>query len=96
MNTMTKSKWLNTEEYPFESHFFKTSVGKMHYVDEGQGEPIIFIHGNPAWSFEFRNLIKRKLSNILKLAKSKLEYSKNASLSLSAITIFLKSPQIIF
>ena len=30
----------------------------MHYVDEGSGEPIVFVHGNPAWSFEFRNVIK--------------------------------------
>ena len=30
----------------------------MHYVDEGSGEPIVFLHGNPAWSFEFRHLIK--------------------------------------
>lgn len=30
----------------------------MHYVDEGTGNPIVFIHGNPAWSFEFRHLIK--------------------------------------
>ena len=30
----------------------------MHYVDEGSGEPIVFVHGNPAWSFEFRKLIK--------------------------------------
>ena len=29
----------------------------MHYVDEGSGEPIVFVHGNPAWSFEFRHLI---------------------------------------
>jgi len=30
----------------------------MHYVDEGNGDPIVFVHGNPAWSFEFRNAIK--------------------------------------
>ena len=30
----------------------------MHFVDEGEGEPIVFVHGNPAWSFEFRHLIK--------------------------------------
>ncbi len=29
----------------------------MHYVDEGDGEPLVFVHGNPAWSFEFRHLI---------------------------------------
>lgn len=29
----------------------------MHYIDEGRGEPIVFVHGNPTWSFEFRHLI---------------------------------------
>ncbi len=29
----------------------------MHYVDEGSGSPIVFVHGNPTWSFEFRHLI---------------------------------------
>ena len=29
-----------------------------HYVDEGSGEPIIMIHGNPTWSFYYRNLIQ--------------------------------------
>ena len=55
---MTTPQWLDREEYPFESHYFKTSAGAMHYVDEGTGEPIVFVHGNPAWSFEFRKLIK--------------------------------------
>jgi len=26
----------------------------MHFIDEGEGEPIVFVHGNPSWSFEFR------------------------------------------
>lgn len=30
----------------------------MHFIDEGEGEPIVFVHGNPAWSFEFRHLVK--------------------------------------
>ncbi len=58
MKNTTKLDWLNEREYPFKSHFFSTSVGEMHYVDEGKGEPIVFVHGNPSWSFEFRNLIK--------------------------------------
>lgn len=45
--------------YPFASRFFVTASGhRMHFVDEGEGEPIVFVHGNPAWSFEFRHLIK--------------------------------------
>jgi len=51
---MTIPAWLDREEYPFEQHFFTTPAGNMHYVDEGSGEPVVFVNGNPAWSFEFR------------------------------------------
>jgi haloalkane dehalogenase len=50
--------WLNRDDYPFKSNFFQTDIGKIHYVDEGEGDPIVFFHGNPAWSYQFRNLIK--------------------------------------
>ena len=50
--------WISEEMFPFESNFVTTPNGHtMHYVDEGNGAPIVFIHGNPAWSFEFRHLI---------------------------------------
>ena len=50
--------WVSEEMFPFESNFVTTPNGHtMHYVDEGNGAPIVFIHGNPAWSFEFRHLI---------------------------------------
>lgn len=54
---MDKS-WINKEEYPFKENYFDLAVGKMHYVDEGNGKPIVFLHGNPGWSFEFRKQIK--------------------------------------
>jgi haloalkane dehalogenase len=50
--------WLDRKDYPFESNYFELPMGKMHYVDKGQGLPIVFVHGNPGWSFEFRNSIK--------------------------------------
>ena len=43
--------------YPFESHFFKIKQYNYHYIDEGEGDPIVMVHGNPTWSFMFRNLI---------------------------------------
>ena len=50
--------WVSDELFPFESRFFATPRRQtMHYVDEGSGEPVVFVHGNPAWSFEFRHLI---------------------------------------
>ncbi len=54
MNT----SWLNTKEYPFQHHYFDLGNAKMHYVDEGTGEVILFVHGTPSWSFEFRHLIR--------------------------------------
>ena len=52
--------WLSDDMYPFESKSFTTPSGdRMHFVDEGEGEPIVFVHGNPTWSFEFRHLIER-------------------------------------
>jgi haloalkane dehalogenase len=50
--------WLDITEYPFRHNFFRTPHGSIHYIDEGEGEPVIFIHGNPSWSFLFRNVIK--------------------------------------
>ena len=50
--------WVSDSMFPFKSRYFPAESGhSMHYVDEGDGEPIVFVHGNPAWSFEFRHLI---------------------------------------
>jgi haloalkane dehalogenase len=43
--------------YPFESHWFESSIGRVHYIDEGKGSPIVFFHGNPTWSFVYRNIV---------------------------------------
>jgi len=58
MIPMNTTNWLDTTEYPFRHNFFLTPFGNIHYVDEGKGKPVIFIHGNPSWSFQFRNVIK--------------------------------------
>ncbi len=45
--------------YPFESKWFDSSAGRMHYIDEGSGPPILFCHGNPTWSFLYRGIVSR-------------------------------------
>ena len=47
-----------SEEYPFKSNFVDLEVARMHYLDEGDGFPILMLHGNPTWSFYYRNLVK--------------------------------------
>ena len=44
--------------YPFEPHYLDLGGPKMHYVDEGQGPPLVMLHGNPTWSFYYRDLVK--------------------------------------
>ncbi|WP_406865198.1 haloalkane dehalogenase [Streptomyces sp. HUAS MG47] len=44
--------------YPFTSRWFDSSAGRVHYIDEGTGPPIVFCHGSPTWSFLYRNIVK--------------------------------------
>lgn len=50
--------WLDPTLYPFAPHYFYTDAGRMHYVDEGHGAPVVLLHGNPTWSFLYRRLIR--------------------------------------
>ena len=63
MNTVALAQsWVDTNLYPFENKYLSLDAGNMHYVDEGSGETILFVHGTPTWSFLYRDLIK-ELSN---------------------------------
>ena len=46
------------EEYPFDSNFLDFDGLRYHYLDEGRGETLLFVHGNPTWSFAWRNLVR--------------------------------------
>lgn len=51
--------WVDPLEYPFQPHFLTLEAGRIHYVEEGQGQVILMVHGTPTWSFLYRNLIKK-------------------------------------
>ncbi len=57
------NKWLNKAEYPFAANYFIVNGQKLHYIDEGQGDTILFVHGTPSWSFDMRNVIKNLSKN---------------------------------
>lgn len=56
---MTSGFVPDPELYPFESRWHEGRTGRIHYVDEGAGRPILFLHGNPTWSFLWRGPIVR-------------------------------------
>lgn len=61
-NTLEQS-WLDSQQYPFTNQYIQLDVGKMHYVDEGEGETLLFVHGTPTWSFLYRKYIQELSKN---------------------------------
>ncbi|NUQ62019.1 MAG: alpha/beta fold hydrolase [Pirellulales bacterium] len=43
--------------YPFQSHWLSIDGHRMHYLDEGEGPVLLLVHGNPTWSFYWRELV---------------------------------------
>jgi haloalkane dehalogenase len=43
--------------FPFQSRWHESDGIRIHYVDEGSGPPVLMCHGNPTWSFLYRNVI---------------------------------------
>jgi haloalkane dehalogenase len=45
--------------YPFAPHYVEQDGLRMHYLDEGDGSPVLLLHGEPTWSFLYRKMIPR-------------------------------------
>jgi haloalkane dehalogenase len=54
----TEPAWLNTVLYPFTPHYLELDGNHIHYVDEGSGPTLLLVHGNPVWSFVYREVIE--------------------------------------
>lgn len=47
----------NLTQYPFTPHFFTRNNHELAYLDEGEGPVLVMVHGNPTWSYMYRNLV---------------------------------------
>lgn len=57
-----EERFENLKDYPFEPHYVDIAAGdgtqlRTHYVDEGKGETILCLHGQPSWSYLYRKMI---------------------------------------
>jgi haloalkane dehalogenase len=50
--------WIPEDLYPFEDRYLELDGARVHYVEEGSGPPLLLLHGNPTWSFLYREVIK--------------------------------------
>ncbi len=62
-NPSDPEEWIDRNEYPFDRNYFQLEEGRLHYVDVGEGPPMVLVHGNPTWSFLYRHIIKYFRSN---------------------------------
>ncbi len=56
---MPRPGWLAAADFPFASRILEGDGARMHYVDEGEGPTLLFVHGSPMWSFMYRRAIAR-------------------------------------
>ena len=52
-------KNVSSDLYPFKNNWLKLDDLRLHYVDEGEGESVVAVHGNPTWSFYYRDLVTK-------------------------------------
>ena len=60
------------ELYPFDDHWLDLDGTRYHYLDEGEGEPVVAVHGNPTWSFYYRDLVRELRTNYRLIAPDHL------------------------
>ena len=65
--------------FPFAPHFSTAAGFRMHYVDEGSGEPILLIHGEPTWAYLYRNFIPALSRNFRVIAPDHMGFGKSES-----------------
>ncbi|WP_421795436.1 alpha/beta fold hydrolase [Haliscomenobacter sp.] len=56
---MENTTKVSPELYPFTSQFMAIAGHQYHYIEAGEGDPVLMLHGNPSWSFYFRVLIQK-------------------------------------
>ena len=49
--------WVDDKLFPFQSRFLELSGNVVHYIDEGRGPVLLMLHGNPTWSFVYRDVV---------------------------------------
>ncbi|WP_069161286.1 alpha/beta fold hydrolase [Nocardia altamirensis] len=57
MTETERPAWVDDELFPFQSRFVAIDGHTIHYIDEGSGPTLLFLHGNPTWSFVYRDVI---------------------------------------
>jgi haloalkane dehalogenase len=53
-----EARFENLPDFPYQANYLTINDLRIHYLDEGQGETILCLHGEPSWSFLYRKMVK--------------------------------------
>jgi len=70
-------RFANLPGYPFAPHYTEHDGMRMHYLDEGEGEPILLLHGEPTWSYLYRKMIPLLKSRFRCIAPDYLGFGRS-------------------
>jgi haloalkane dehalogenase len=94
-------RFANLPGFPFKPHYIEVNQLRVHYVDKGQGEPILCLHGEPSWSYLYRKMIPSLSAEHHVLAMDFIGFGRSDKLSgitdysfqmhLDTLTGFVKS-----
>lgn len=70
--------WIPATEWPYSTRFFEAPGGRMAFVDEGEGVPVVLVHGTPSCSTEWRHVMKRLLPGRRVIAMDHLGFGQSA------------------
>jgi haloalkane dehalogenase len=62
-NYTKRPDWISESLYPFKSRYIELAGSQVHYIDEGSGPVLLFLHSIPTWSFIYPNMIKNLQDN---------------------------------
>lgn len=70
-------RFSNLPDFPFVPHYVEVNGLRVHYVDEGEGEIILCLHGEPSWSFLYRKMIPPLAANHRVIAMDFIGFGKS-------------------
>ena len=54
-----EERFENLPDFPYEPHYVDAHGLRMHYIDVGEGDPVLCLHGEPSWSYLYRKMVPR-------------------------------------
>ena len=68
----------NLPDYPFAPNYAEVGEGlRLHYVDEGEGRPVLMMHGEPSWSYLYRLMIPEVAEHARVIAPDLIGFGKS-------------------